>query len=154
MAQNVLPTSKHGCSTDAQADDCLFTKSGPALIAKKILLHAKLVLCDGHRVVDGERKDAKHLSIGDILIEALYNRAHLEMHFYLEEEIKTVNMNACMLPFAMDVGVSLLSKSEADQIWEVAFCSTNYMPLKDASVLDPHVCPVFSRQWMKRNADF
>ena len=150
MAQNGLPTSKHRCSTDAHADDCLFPKSGSALIAKKILLHAKLVLCDGHRVVDGERKDAKHLSIGDILIEALYNRAHLEMHFYLEGGIKTVNMNACMLPFAMDVGVSLLSKSEADQIWEVAFCSTNYMPLKDASVLDPHVCPVFSRQWMEK----
>ena len=80
MAVNLLPPSKHLCSTDAQADDCLFTESGPDLIAKDILLHAKLVLCDGHRVVNGERKDAEHLSIGDILIEALYCRAHLKMH--------------------------------------------------------------------------
>ena len=98
-----------------------------------------------------EWKDAAHLSIGDILIEALYCRAHLKMHFYLEGGIKTVNMDACMLPFDMDMSVSLLSESEADQIWEVAFGSTNYVPLKDAAVLDPHVCPVFSRQWMEKH---
>ena len=66
-----LPPSKRLCSTDAQADDCQFAESSPDVIAKDILLHAQLVLCDGHCVVDGQRRDAKHLPMGDIFIEAL-----------------------------------------------------------------------------------
>ena len=55
-----------------------------------------------------------------------------------------------MLSSGMDMGVKLLSESEADQIWEVAFCSANYVPVSDAGVLDSHVCPVFSRQWIEQ----
>ena len=143
-----LPLSKRLCVTDAQADDCQSAASGPDVIVENILLHAKLVLCDGHRVVDGQRRDAKHLSMGDIFIEALYCRAHLKMHFYLEGGFTTVNIDEFMLSSGMDMGVKLLSESEADQIWEVAFCSANYVPLRDATVLDSHICPVFSRQWM------
>ena len=93
--------------------------------------------------MDGQRRDAKHLSMGDIFIEALYGRAHLKMHLYLEGEISTVNIDDFMLSSGLDIGVKLLSESDADQIWELAFCSANYVPTTEAGLLDSHVCRCF-----------
>ncbi len=88
--------------------------------------------------------------MGDIFIEALYGSAHLKMHLHLEGEISTVNLDDFILSSGLDIGVKLLSESEADQIWELAFCSANYVPTTDAGLLDAHVCAVFARQWIEQ----
>ena len=56
------PPSKPLGPTDAQAGDSQPEESSCDVIAQVILLHAKLGLCDGHRIVDGQRRDAKHLA--------------------------------------------------------------------------------------------
>ena len=100
--------------------------------------------------MDGQRKDAKHLFLGDIFIEALYGRAHSKMHIFLEGDISIVNIDDFIISSELDMGVKLLSKSEADRIWEVAFCSANDVPATVAGLLDSHVCPVFSRRWIEQ----
>ena len=144
------PPSEPFGPTDVQAGDSQPEESSCDVIAQNILLHAKLVLCDGHRIVDGQRRDAKHLSAGDIFIEAVHGNAHLKMHLYLEREITTVRLDHFLLSSGLEIGVKLLPESEANQIWELAFCSGNYVPTTDAGVLDSHVCPVFSRQWIEQ----
>ena len=70
---------------EPQAGDILSDESNCNVIEQDILLHAKLVLCDGHRIDDEQKRDAKHLAAGDIFLEALKCKAHLKMHLYLKE---------------------------------------------------------------------
>ena len=144
------PPSEPRVPADAQAGDSPPEESSCDVTAQLILLHAKMVLCDGHRIVDGQRRDAKHLAAGDIFMEAVHSNAHIKMHFYLASGITTVTLDHFLQSAGLDIGVKLLPESEANQIWELAFCSANYVPTTDAGLLDSHVCPVFSRQWIEQ----
>ena len=145
-----LPPSEPRVPADVQAGDSPPEESSCDVTAQLILLHAKMVLCDGHRIVDGQRRDAKHLAAGDIFMEAVHSNAHIKMHFYLASGITTVTLDHFLQSAGLDIGVKLLPESEANQIWELAFCSANYVPTTDAGLLDSHVCPVFSRKWIEQ----
>ena len=134
---------------EPQAGDILSDESNCNVIEQDILLHAKLVLCDGHRIDDEQKRDAKHLAAGDIFLEALKCKAHLKMHLYLKRGIEAVTLDDFLVSAGLDLGIQLLSESQAERIWELAFCSANYVPTTDARVLDSHLCPVFSRQWIQ-----
>ena len=137
------PLSEPRVPADAQAGDSPPEESSCDVTAQLILLHAKMVLCDGHRIVDGQRRDAKHLAAGDIFMEAVHSNAHIKMHFYLASGITTVTLDHFLQSAGLDIGVKLLPESEANQIWELAFCSANYVPTTDAGLLDSHVCRCF-----------
>ena len=97
------------------------------------------MLCDGHRIDDEQKRDAKHLAAGDIFLEALKCKAHLKMHLYLKRGIEAVTLYEFLASAGLDLCIQLLSESQAEQIWELAFCSANYVPTTDARVLDSHL---------------
>ena len=95
---------------DAQDGGSLPSESTSSITAELILLHSKMVLCDGHRVVEGHRRDAKHLALGDILMEAVHSKAHVQLHFYHTSGIRTTQLDQFCKDASLDIGVTLFDR--------------------------------------------
>ena len=104
------PSSQLPVLADAQAGDFQPDESNCDDIEQHILVHAKLVLCDGHRVDDGQKRDAKHLAAGDFFLEALKCKARLKMYLYLERGIEEVTLDEFLVSAGLDLGIQLLPK--------------------------------------------
>ena len=147
LQQSLSPASD---PADAQHGGSIQSESSSNIIADLIVLHSKKVLCDGYSIVEGQRRDPIHLTLCDILIEAVHSEAHVQLHFYHTCGVRTTLLGEFCNEICLAIGLRLVSKEKAKQVWEFAFSSANYVPTEHQNFLDTHVCPVFSRKWMEQ----
>ena len=152
LRQPLRPASD---SEDAQHGGPIQSESSSNRTAKLIVLYSQKVLCDGYRIVEGQRRNAVHLSLCDILMEAVHSQAYVRLHFYHTCGVHSTQLDEWCKATGLAIGSRLVTKDAARQVWEFAFSSANYVPTEHANLLDAHVCPVFSRKWMEQqNLDF
>ena len=101
--------------------------------------------------MEGQRRNVVHLSLCDILMEAVHCQAHVQVHFYHTCGIKTTHLDEWCKETGVAIGSKLVTKDAATQVWEFAFSSANYVPTELDKFLDSHVCPVFSRDWIEQH---
>ena len=146
-----LPLRPASDSEEVQHGGPIQLESSSKTTAKLICLYSLQVLCDGYRIVEGQRRNAVHLSLCDILMEAVHCQAHVQVHFYHTCGIKTTHLDEWCKETGVAIGSKLVTKDSATQVWEFAFCSANYVPTELVNLLDSHVCPVFSQDWIEQH---